>query len=89
MGIRREEEMEMLDDENCDSFIKKLRVDELGNVVIVMYSRGIVMIFLILGGVYVLGDGYIIYFYVSYIKFLFLSDFVFINRILNFFLGIW
>lgn len=28
MGIRREEEMEMSDDENCDSPTKKMRVDE-------------------------------------------------------------
>ena len=32
MGIRREEEMEMSDDENCDSPTKKMRVDESGNV---------------------------------------------------------
>lgn len=31
MGIRREEEMEMSDDENCDSPTKKMRVDESGN----------------------------------------------------------
>lgn len=31
MGIRREEEMEMSDDENCDSPTKKIRVDESGN----------------------------------------------------------
>lgn len=30
MGIRREEEMEMSDDENCDSPAKKMRVDESG-----------------------------------------------------------
>ena len=30
MGIRREEEMEMSDDENCDSPTKKMRVDESG-----------------------------------------------------------
>lgn len=32
MGIRREEEMEMSDDESCDSPPKKMRVDESGNV---------------------------------------------------------
>lgn len=31
MGIRREEEMEMSEDENCDSPTKKMRVDESGN----------------------------------------------------------
>lgn len=31
MGIRREEEMEMSDDESCDSPPKKMRVDESGN----------------------------------------------------------
>lgn len=31
MGIRREEEMEMSDDETCDSPTKKMRVDESGN----------------------------------------------------------
>lgn len=31
MGIRREEEMEMSDDENSDSPTKKMRVDESGN----------------------------------------------------------
>ncbi|XP_049503273.1 ecto-NOX disulfide-thiol exchanger 1 [Panthera uncia] len=33
MGIRREEEMEMSDDENCDSPTKKMRVDESGKAV--------------------------------------------------------
>lgn len=31
MGIRREEEMEMSDDENGDNPTKKMRVDESGN----------------------------------------------------------
>lgn len=31
MGIRREEEMEMSDEETCDSPAKKMRVDESGN----------------------------------------------------------
>lgn len=88
MGIRREEEMEMSDDENCDSPTKKLRVDESGNAVTAMYPRGIVMIFLILGGVYVSGDGHITHFYVSYTKLSSLSDSAFINRILNS-LGTW
>lgn len=64
MGIRREEEMEMSDDENCDSPAKKMRVDESGKADKYHLPGAGIMIFHALGwGACMVGNGCITHFY--------------------------
>lgn len=74
MGIRREEEMEMSDDENCDSPTKKMRVDESGNADDCHIPGRCPVISLIPGGACIWGDDHITYVYFSYSKLPSLSD---------------